>query len=190
MLTPTRAEIEKAKAGKLGPEEMPKAVIVVLDLATGKTKEKLTGYRSFSIIGEGAGMLVLVKEPKPEPKAEAKPETAPMPRLLEKKEEKKEQREEDDQPPAKRPGMGKLPDSKEGEATTPRPASDLVIRNLADGKEVTFTEVQEHAITKDVKQIVYATSGKNKDNNGVYFAEIVAADKAQTLVTVLAVTTV
>jgi dienelactone hydrolase len=179
VLTPTRVELDKAKVDKVTADAMPRAAIAVLELATGKIKERLTGYRSFSILGDGAGTLVLVKEPRPEPKAETKPDTAPMPRVVEPKGTKGEPKKDDDQQPLKQPEPGKQLDPKQSEPTTPRAASDLVIRNLADGKERTFAEVQEHSITKDVKQIVYATSGKNKDNNGVYFADIWAADVAQ-----------
>jgi dienelactone hydrolase len=175
VLTPTRAELEKAKADK-SSSTVPRAVIAVLDLSTGKIKERLSGYRSFSILGEGAGTLVLVKEPRPEPRSEAKPETSPMPRVVEKKESKSEQKKDDDQQPPKQP------DPKESDAPPVRAASDLVIRNLADGKETTFAEVQEHSITKDVKQIVFSRSSKAKENNGVYFADIDAPDKTQTLV--------
>lgn len=182
VLTPTRAELDKAKADKVVPEAMPRTVIAVLELASGKIKERLTGYRSFSIVGDGAGMLVLVKEPRPESKTEAKSDPAPMPRVVEKKEAKSEPKKDVDQQPLKQPEPGKQPDPKQGEAPAPRAASDLVIRNLADSKETTFADVQEHSITKDVKQIVYVTSGKDKDKNGVYFADISAADKTQPLV--------
>jgi dipeptidyl aminopeptidase/acylaminoacyl peptidase len=182
VLTPTRAELDKAKADKVAAEAMARAAIAVLELATGKIKERLTGYRSFNILGDGAGTLVLVKEPRPEPKTETKSDVMPMPRVVEKKEVKSEQKNDDDQQPLKQPEPEKLPDPKLGEPPAPRAASDLVIRNLADGKETIFTDVQEHSITKNVQQIVFATSGKNKDNNGVFFADIWAADKAQPLV--------
>lgn len=51
-LTPTKAELDKAKADKLKPEEYPKAAIAIVDLPSGK---KWTASRatSFQVGGEG-----------------------------------------------------------------------------------------------------------------------------------------
>ena len=55
---------------------------------------------------------------------------------------------------------------------TPRAApvvgSDLVLRNLADGKERTFADVTEYRLARDGRCLVFAVAGKTEVANGVY----------------------
>jgi dipeptidyl aminopeptidase/acylaminoacyl peptidase len=48
------------------------------------------------------------------------------------------------------------------------PPSELVLRNLADGKERSFTDVTEFTLSKDGRALVYAVAGKNDIGNGAY----------------------
>ncbi|CAN5561302.1 hypothetical protein BH11PLA2_BH11PLA2_04550 [soil metagenome] len=183
VLTPTKAEVDKATAEKKKPEEMPKLVLAVLDLGTGNITQRITGVKSFSITGKDAGLLVMMKEPKPEAKPEPKPEAKPEPKPVEKHEvaplPKKKDGEDIDQAP-----KTAEPAKPTETAPTPRPTtgSELVIRNLADGTEVTFADVQEYSITRDFSQILTTVASKKTDNNGVYFADLFNPDKAQALV--------
>jgi dipeptidyl aminopeptidase/acylaminoacyl peptidase len=56
--------------------------------------------------------------------------------------------------------------------TTPRmpSGSELVLRNLNDGKERTFADVGEYSLTRDGKLLVYTVIGKKDDGHGVYAA--------------------
>lgn len=81
-MLPTKAEQTQAKADKKKPDEQPKGVLAVVDLASGKVSVRLEKVRSFEVVGTGTGYLIYAKEPKPEakPKGDStEPEQAPMP---------------------------------------------------------------------------------------------------------------
>ena len=162
-LVPTKAEVEKAKADKKKPEAMPRTVLACLDLATGQIVQRYEAVKSFNILGEGAGVLVMTKEPKSEPKVDVKPEIAPMP---------KGAKADADQ----LPGKG---------GNRPRPASgaagDLVVRRLSDGKDSTFPEVAEFTVTADVKQIAYISGSKKPELAGIFFADLFVPESAAAL---------
>jgi hypothetical protein len=61
-LLPTKAEMDKARADKKKPEEFPKGVLAVMDVSTGQIVKRMERVRSFSIVGEGAGVLVATME--------------------------------------------------------------------------------------------------------------------------------
>ncbi len=144
-LVPTRAETDKARQEKKPAAEMPRPVLAVMDLATGKITTKIERATTFTIVGEGAGLLVYRRPSKPtdktEPVKDEKKET-PVP-------EKK-----DDKPPARTP-----------QRTF---GSDLVLHNLADGSERVLEEVSEYTITRDGKTLVYVVASKKEENSGVY----------------------
>lgn len=152
-LIPTKAELDKARADKKKPEEFPKGVLAVMDVTTGQIVKRIERVRSFSIVGEGAGVLVASMEAKPQP-------TTPTPNPLG---DDADQR--GGQPGGGRGGPG-------GPTTPPQPpvGNDLLVVNLADNKEVTFPEVQTHLVTKDTKNLVYTLASKQTERNGVYFA--------------------
>ena len=76
-LVPTKAEVEKAKSDKKKLEEMPRTVLACLDLASSQIVKRYESVKSFNILGDGAGVLVLMKEPKPEPIIAPKEQVAP-----------------------------------------------------------------------------------------------------------------
>ncbi len=139
-LIPTRAEIDKARADKKGADQMPRPVVAVMDLATGKITARIERASSFSVVGEGGGLLVYRRQ------AKLTDKTEPM------KEEKPAEKK-DDKTPA---------------PTPPRTyGTDLVLRNLADGSERTLEEVSEYSLTRDGKTLVFAVSSKKEETNGV-----------------------
>jgi dipeptidyl aminopeptidase/acylaminoacyl peptidase len=176
-LAPPRSELEKAKSEKKKPDELPKTVLAIIDVSTGKIETRIEKARSFSVHGTGAGLLVYTKEGKVEekPKDEGKTkEQAPMPKGENKpKEEPKPKPKTDDesdvdqQPPTKGgfPGKGGF-----GTTFPTRAASntDLVVRNLADGSEVVINDVGEFSITKDAKHLIYISSTKIAEKQGVF----------------------
>jgi dienelactone hydrolase len=161
-LAPTRMAIEQARTEKKKADEMPRAVLAVLDLATGTLTDRIEKIQSFSVRGEGAGFLIYRKEPRPEDAAKGAGEAA------------------ESTPQPRTPGGGRRPGPGGGRfgggaaATGARSAvaSDLVVRNLADGTEVTFADVTEHVVTRDNRQIVYVVQSKKADQNGVYVATL------------------
>jgi dipeptidyl aminopeptidase/acylaminoacyl peptidase len=60
-LSPTKAELDKAKADKLKPEDFPKAGLSIVDLASGKELDRITSVSSYQVAGEGPGFLVYRK---------------------------------------------------------------------------------------------------------------------------------
>lgn len=145
-LLPTRIEMDKAKAAKTKPEEMPKPVLAVLDLATGKIVDRIPKVKSFTIGGTGAGFMIYQVLPKEAPQPPATPvtktgkkTTTPMP-------------------------------TKQSTPATPRPVfgTDLVIRDLASGKEHTVANVGEHSLTKDHRTLVYTVNSPKPEENGVF----------------------
>ena len=68
-LTPTKAELAKAKQDKKKPEEMPRTVLAIMDLPSGKIAARIERVTGFSIVGDGAGLLIFKREAKPEEKA-------------------------------------------------------------------------------------------------------------------------
>jgi dipeptidyl aminopeptidase/acylaminoacyl peptidase len=158
--TPTKAETDKATAENKKPDEMPKPALAVLDTATGKIVDRITGIKSFRVTGTGAGLLILTRDSKPdfkEAKPESKPEAAPMPRMIGDQEPKKEEPKKDE--------------PKKEESSTTR-GSDIVIRDLGNGQETTWTDVGEYVITRDFAKIVMTDVSKKPDVSGVYYANL------------------
>lgn len=153
-LLPTKAELDKARADKKKPEEMPKAVLAVMDVSTGQIVKRIEKVRSFSVVGEGAGVLVASMEAKQEP-------TPPTPNAS---------GGDDADQRGQFPGGGRGGQGSPGTPAQPPVGNDLLVVNLADGKESTFPEVQTYLVTKDTKNLVYTVASKQTERNGVYFA--------------------
>ncbi|AMV29101.1 Prolyl tripeptidyl peptidase precursor [Gemmata sp. SH-PL17] len=148
-LTPTKAALDKAKSDKLKTDEYPKATIAIIDLASGKELDRITGSGSFQIGGEGDGFLIYRKPTTPEPgKTEAK---------------------EPITPPAKGKGKGPLPAPGGATAGPSRTyGSDLFIRDLSGTTDRTITEVSEYSLSADEQTLVYTVSSRKDEKNGVY----------------------
>ena len=146
-LIPTKAEVDKARQEKTPLAELPAPVVAVMDLGTGKITAKFERATAFSVIGDGAGLLVYRRAAKAPDKAET---------MKEDKKEEPKATKKDDKAPTKAPrSIG----------------SDLVLRNLADGSERVLEEVTEHSITRDGKTLVYIVSSKKEETSGVYAVE-------------------
>jgi dipeptidyl aminopeptidase/acylaminoacyl peptidase len=150
-LPPTKAELDRAKAAKAKPEEMPKPVLAVMDLPGGEITARLPYEKTYTTGGAGAGFLIYHKPAKVEPKDEAPPKAAPTP-----------------------PVKGKFGPSKGGAGVTPAPrpvrtyGTELVVRNLATGSERSIADVAEYTLSKDGKLLVYAVASRKDATNGVY----------------------
>ncbi|MGL6073126.1 MAG: prolyl oligopeptidase family serine peptidase [Fimbriiglobus sp.] len=167
-IAPTAELVNKAKADKKKPEEMPKAVVAVYDLAAGKITERLEKVRNFSVVGEGSGYLLLQKEPKPDeaPKTESKePKEAKEPKEL------KEKSKEPEKASATGAVTGAAPTATQP-TTPPAPKREttyeLIVRNLADGKEVTYTQLTAHSTTKNGKNLLLTVNAKIPENSGIF----------------------
>ena len=146
-LVPTKVEAEKAKVDK---KDAPRSVLARFDLSTGQITQRIESLKTFSVLGEGAGVLVMTKEPKPEPKVEV----APMPKAA--------------------GDLDQLP-GKGGNRPRPTAAAvpgDLVVRRLSDGQDFTYPEVVDFSVTADVRHLVYVSGSKKPEAAGLYFAEL------------------
>ena len=151
-IEPTKAEVNKAKKEKKKSEDMPKNGLGIMDLANG-TVTRIERVKSFRVPEEAPGFIAYLMEPKPEEKPAAKPEASP---------------------------------SGESTAATPAPAApasaqrpgrsgkkkeygtELVLRNTTTGDERKFSDVLDYTISKDAKQLVFTTSARKEETNGVF----------------------
>jgi dipeptidyl aminopeptidase/acylaminoacyl peptidase len=152
-LTPTRAEVDKARAEKA----VPQSTLAVVDLATGAA-DRCPHFGAFAVGGDGPGFVVYRKPGRGEPnQPEADDGKAP-------------------QPPPTTPTRGKSPFPVRGSTPPaagaapagPTYGTDLVIRDLATKAERVLAEVSEFSLTRDGKQLVYAVASRTDDRNGVF----------------------
>ncbi len=141
-LEPTKAEIAKAKKEKKKPEDMPKTMLGLMDLATGQVA-KIERVKNYQVPEDGAGFIAYLKEPV---SAASGPPTAP---------------------PVSTASGSDLPKS----AKPPKKkdyGSELVLRSLADGIERSFADVLDYTFSKDAKSLVFAVSSKKEETNGAF----------------------
>jgi dipeptidyl aminopeptidase/acylaminoacyl peptidase len=159
---PTKAETDKARKEKKTGDQAPKDGMVIVDLATGKAK-RIERIKRFQVPEKAAGYLTYLKEA-PETKPEAKPA-----------EEKKEGDRDSDQQGG-RGGRGGGAAGGAGRGARPEFGTDMVVRNLSDSSERTFSDVVEFVLTDDGKQVVYAISAHDTSKNGVFVAHLGSSD--------------
>src|SRR5579883_1352091 len=146
-LTPTKAESAKAKADK----EKAEPALAIIDLATGKELERITGAGSFQVGGEGSGFIIYRKGTSPTDKKDTKaPGIGGIP----------------PGPPGK--GLGKGKETATAPAGTKTYGTDLHIRDLTSTVARTIPDVAEYSLSRDGKTLVYLVSSKNEDKNGLY----------------------
>ncbi len=154
-IEPTKAELAKAKKDKKKPEEMPQNALGMLDLATGQVT-RIEKVKSFQIPEDGAGWIVYQLEAKPEEtKPEAPKNEAPKPG--------DDSEDLQQRGGARGAGAGVRPGGNRKEF-----GSDLVLRNLYDGKERMFSDALDFSFSKDAKTLVFTVSAKKEESNGVF----------------------
>jgi dienelactone hydrolase len=139
--------IAPAKADQPEPPKKgapaPKSSLGIVNLTNGKITV-IPDVRSFQVPEDAPGALVYHKSPPDAKKAESPAKD-----------------EEDDDQPKK--GGGKQPQP----AVRPTP-SDLVIHVLADGFELTITDVTDYTLARDSSVLVCALAAKDGTGHGVY----------------------
>jgi dipeptidyl aminopeptidase/acylaminoacyl peptidase len=149
---PAKAELNKAKKEKKKPEEMPKNGLGIMDLSNG-TVTRVERVKTFRVPEDGAGFIGYLLEPKPEEKS-----TAPNPQPSPSVESSPAASPTSAAPPTARPGKGKKKEY----------GSELVLRNTTTTNERKFSDVLDFTISKDAKTLVFTTSSRKEDTNGVY----------------------
>ena len=155
-LSPTKAELDKAKVAKVKAEEMPKPVLAIMNLTAGEITARVPYEKNFTVGGTGSGFLIYHKPTVPEPKSDApevKAEPAPAPKSP--------------RPPFTKKG-GTAPEAAPAPRLTRTFGTSLTIRDLASGKERTLPNVGEYDLSKDGKLLVFTVSSKKEETNGVF----------------------
>jgi dipeptidyl aminopeptidase/acylaminoacyl peptidase len=169
-IAPPKADVDKAKKDKKKPDEQPKSALGIMDLATGQvtTVERV---KSFKVPEESGAFAAYLLEPplkKPdEKKDEAKKEEA-------KKEPEAKPEVKPEAKPAAKPGEEKKEEPKKEEKKK-EPGSDLVVRELATGKETMIAEVADYVWNKPGTWLAYAVSSKTAENDGAFALEAATA---------------
>ncbi|QEL19052.1 alpha/beta hydrolase family protein [Limnoglobus roseus] len=174
---PTKAEQERAKADK----KEARTVLAVMNLATGQIGERLVKLKAYSVV-EKTNFLLLHEEPKTTdvtgvgaviggfgfiprpgaitpttPSAGTTPNATPGGRNRQ------------------RPGGGTPnPATTPPPSTTPRLpiGTNLTVRNLADSKEHTFTDVLDYQVTRDGKTLLLTKVSRDAADNGLFAVEL------------------
>jgi dipeptidyl aminopeptidase/acylaminoacyl peptidase len=156
-IAPLKADVDRAKKEKKKDEEKPKSGLGVMSLATGevKTVDRVKSFR----VPEDAGACLAYLMESPLPKAEEK--KADEERMGAKKEPEKKAAEEKKGEAAK-PKMDKKKEKKK------EPGTDLVLRELATGKEVVIPEVTEYNWNKAGTWLAYGVSSKTPASDGAF----------------------
>jgi len=155
-IAPLKADVDKAKKDKKKPDEQPKSALGVMDLATGQVTT-IDRVKSFKVPEESGAVVAYLLEPplkkpdekkEPEAKPEQKPEAKPAAKPEEKKAEepKKEEKKKE-------------------------PGNDLVVRELASGKESKIAEVAEYVWNKPGTWLAYGVSSKTPESDGAFALE-------------------
>ena len=147
---PTKAEITKAKKEKKKPEDMPKNGLSIMDLSDG-TVTRIERVKTFRVPEDAGGFIAYSLE------ATSTPPTTPA-------------------TPADKPAVPEQ---------TPRPrgkkkeyGTELVLRNTSTGTERKFSDVLDFTISKDAKHLVFTTSARKEETNGVFAVATAEGDSA------------
>jgi dipeptidyl aminopeptidase/acylaminoacyl peptidase len=161
---PPKADTDKAKKERKKPEEMPKAGLVIVSLASGEAT-RIESVKSVQVPSKGGAWAAYLKEAKPEEKKPAETK-AGEPKAEEKKPESSSSEAEE-----RKPETGRLAGASRGGAPSgPKKdfGTDLVLRDLVSGAERTFPNVLEYSFARDGKTLIFAVSSRKEDENGVF----------------------
>jgi dipeptidyl aminopeptidase/acylaminoacyl peptidase len=156
-IRPSAAERQKARAARPPVEPVGHAGIV--ELATGRLT-RLERVRSFHVPEDGPAILVYLVAPPPvRPSRAALPSRSrrhrPVPQPVRERQ-------------ARRAAAGPAP-------------GRLILRNLGDGRESSFSDVSSFTLSKDGLTLVYAVSAKKNSDCGVFAVSPRFPDRIHTL---------
>lgn len=146
---PLKAELNKARKEKKKPEDMPRNGLSIMDLSNGAVT-RIERVKTFRVPEDGSAFIAYLLEPT-EPSAVAPGPTPPVsPTPTE--------------PSAAAPG----PKSPTSRTKKKEYGTELILRNTATGTERNFSDVLDFTISDDAKTLVFTTSSRKEDINGVY----------------------
>jgi len=155
-ISPPKAETDKARKEKKKPDEMPKNGLGIMDLATGQVVT-IDRIKSFKVPEESGAFVAYLLEPPLK-----KPEEKKEPEAKKEKAEKEEAKAEETESAKKKPEKKK------------EPGTDLVVRELATGKESTLAEVTDYIWNKAGTTLAFAVSSKTPADDGAYLIDPVS----------------
>ena len=155
-IEPAKAEVNKAKKDKKKPEDMPKNGLAIMDLTNG-TVTRVERVKTFRVPEDSGGFVAYLMEAvKSEPSAvapgNAQPGASPS------TEPSTPNRSSESAPASPRGPRGKKKEY----------GTELVLRNTTTGAERNFSDVLDFTISRDAKTLVFTTSSRKEDTNGVY----------------------
>jgi dipeptidyl aminopeptidase/acylaminoacyl peptidase len=153
-IAPPKAEVDKAKKEKKKADEQPKNALGIMDLATGQVTT-IDRVKSFKVPEDSGAFVAFLLE-------------APLKKPEEKKTEAKT--EEAKKEPAAKTGEEKKDEAKKDEKKK-EPGQDLVVRELASGKETKIAEVADYIWNKPGTWLAYGVSSKTPENDGAFALE-------------------
>ena len=157
---PAKAEIAQAKKDK---KPAPTDGMVIVDLASAKST-RIEKVRRFAMPEDASSTLVYSKQ-----SANANADAAPKP----------ENDAADQQGGRGGRGGAGGGGGRSGDGRS-QFGSDMIVRNLADGAERTFADVQDFNLSNDGKLLVYSVAGRDGAKNGVYALKLSEAGAAPT----------
>ena len=169
---PTKAEVNKAKKEKKKPEDMPKNGLSIMDLSNGTVK-RIERVKTFRVPEDGSGFIAYLLEApqspaRTEPSAVAPGKAEPGAKPVSTEPSTAGNAEPNPTPAStesptqpQRPSSGRSRNKKEY-------GSDLILLNTNTSTERKFTDALDFTISRDAKTLVFTTSSKKEDTNGVY----------------------
>lgn len=187
---PTKAELTKAKKEKKKPEDMPRNGLAIMDLSNGAVT-RIERVKTFRVPEDAGGFIAYSLEAKPEekPKPEDKP-TGPATPSTQATESGTRPAQPTAQP-TQAPEPTPSPEASPAASESPKPqqpprrpakkkeyGTQLVLRNTSTGTERKFSDVLDFTFSKDAKHLVFTTSARNEETNGVYAVATAEGDGA------------
>jgi hypothetical protein len=171
---PTKAEVNKAKKEKKKPEEMPKNGLSIMDLSNGTVKH-IERVKTFRVPEDGGGAIAYQLEPtapaRPDSSAapSSSPESGTPTRRVPSAVAPGNAEPSASPAPTEPPATEAAPQRPSGRARNKKEyGSDLILLNTSTSTERKFSDALDFTISKDAKTLVFTTSSRKDDTNGVY----------------------
>jgi dipeptidyl aminopeptidase/acylaminoacyl peptidase len=170
---PTKAEMQAARKARKRPEDMPKGGLIIVDLAASdKPSLRVANVKSIHVPAKGGAWLAYLKEATAEPATPAATSAAGMTTATTAaaKPDAADFTYADDsldQAAPRRAAAGATATTNSA-APAVTYGTELVLRELATGREQSFANVTEVSFARDGKALLFAVSAKVDAENGVY----------------------
>jgi len=159
---PARKDVREAKKAKKKPDEMPKAGLAIVNLATGAI-ERVERVKRFAVPEEGSDWVAYLLE---KPLPEKKKQDAKGPAEEQAGRAKAKPSEHSAESAEKGDAKANKKKNKKQEGTT------LVLRRLSSGVETRYPHVVEFAFNEKGDRLAFAAATKDGKGDGVFVVEL------------------